>query len=77
MLNKPLADEQADMRSRWADPAYRWSNDSALRRRYTKETNAKQKREVPNREPKIQGSVQSGSGEAGQVVQAEVEREGE
>lgn len=34
MLNKPLREEQADMKSRWSDPSYRWANDSALRRRY-------------------------------------------
>jgi hypothetical protein len=30
---KPLKDEQADMRLRWLDPAYRWQNDSALRKK--------------------------------------------
>lgn len=34
---KPLQEEQADMRVRWSDPAYRWANDSELRRRYSKE----------------------------------------
>ena len=31
---KPLKDEQADMRLRWLDPAYRWQNDSNLRRKF-------------------------------------------
>lgn len=31
---KPLREEQADMRSRWSDPAYRWANDSNLRRKF-------------------------------------------
>ena len=34
MLDKPLAEEQADMRARWSDPSYRWANDSALRRMF-------------------------------------------
>lgn len=29
------------MKLRWSDPSYQWANDSNLRRRYTKETNAK------------------------------------
>ena len=33
MLSKPLREEQADMRSRWSDPAYQWANDSNLRRK--------------------------------------------
>jgi hypothetical protein len=41
MLKKPLREEQADMKLRWSDPSYQWANDSNLRRRYTKETNAK------------------------------------
>jgi hypothetical protein len=31
---KPLKDEQADMLLRWLDPAYRWQNDSNLRRKF-------------------------------------------
>lgn len=31
MLFKPLKEEQADMRARWSDPAYRWANDRSLR----------------------------------------------
>jgi hypothetical protein len=30
---KPLREEQADMKARWSDPAYRWANDSNLRRK--------------------------------------------
>jgi hypothetical protein len=33
MLSKPLGEEQADMQARWSDPAYRWANDSNLRRK--------------------------------------------
>jgi len=36
-MQKSLEEEQADMRSRWADPIYRWANDSELRKRYAKE----------------------------------------
>ena len=31
---KSLREEQADMRLRWLDPAYRWQNDSNLRRKF-------------------------------------------
>ena len=31
---KPLREEQADMKARWSDPAYRWANDSNLRRQF-------------------------------------------
>ena len=34
MLDKTLAEEQADMRARWDDPSYRWANDSNLRRMF-------------------------------------------
>ena len=36
---KPLKDEQADMRLRWLDPAYRWQNDSNLRRKFVARRN--------------------------------------
>ena len=35
---KPLREEQADMKARWSDPAYRWSNDSNLRRQFHADT---------------------------------------
>jgi hypothetical protein len=57
MLNKPLEEEQADMRSRWADPAYRWANDSLLRRRYAKEY------EVPNTGAEISSGMSDSGGE--------------
>ena len=41
---KPLKEEQADMRLRWADPSYQWANDSDLRRKY----NARRQLAVPN-----------------------------
>lgn len=47
MLKKPLKEEQADMQARWSDPSYRWANDSALRNRYLKESNAKTKISTP------------------------------
>ncbi len=31
---KPLREEQDDMKARWSDPAYRWANDSNLRRKF-------------------------------------------
>jgi hypothetical protein len=34
MLSKPLREEQTDMQARWSDPAYRWANDSNLRRKF-------------------------------------------
>jgi hypothetical protein len=33
---KSLREEQADMKKRWSDPLYRWTNDAELRRRYAK-----------------------------------------
>ena len=33
-MQKPLREEQAEMRARWSDPAYRWANDSNLRRKF-------------------------------------------
>ena len=48
MLNKPLEEEQADMRARWADPSYRWANDSEIRKRYTKEFRENREQTAPN-----------------------------
>ena len=36
------------MRLRWGDPAYRWQNDSELRKRYLKEAQRDTKKERPN-----------------------------
>ena len=38
---KPLREEQADMKARWSDPAYRWANDSNLRRQFHAESQEK------------------------------------
>jgi len=59
VLNKPLAEEQEDMRSRWSDPAYRWEHDSALRRRYLKEINEKVPASRHNVETTLRGSSET------------------
>ena len=43
-MNKPLKQEQADMRARWSDPAYRWANDPELRKRFTPKEHEKKVR---------------------------------
>lgn len=74
MLKNPLKEEQAAMKTRWSDPAYRWGNDSALRRRYLKETNANATR-LPVQAPRhdVETVLCSGSGETEQVAKAEGE----
>lgn len=39
---KPLREEQADMKARWSDPLYRWTHDSALRKRIEGTTKPKE-----------------------------------
>jgi hypothetical protein len=57
------------MRQRWADPSYRWANDSELRRRYAKEFRDTTAAHKPGNPP----SERTASSEAGKRTQAEDE----
>jgi hypothetical protein len=62
MLVKSLVEEQTDMRQRWADPAYRWQNDSEIRRRYSKEfRHDGHKPEIPSRVQSTSEEVNKGT----------------
>lgn len=71
-MNKPLGEEQADMRTRWSDPAYRWANDSELRRRYSKEFREKYE-ENTERQSKVSESVPNAGSEATKGTRPESE----
>jgi hypothetical protein len=80
MINS-LTEEQAAMRQRWADPSYRWSNDSDLRKRYLKETYAalEKHKAKPNTQPSDPAREQSVGSEAttGTRQESETRTEGE
>ena len=64
MLSKPLREEQADMRSRWSDPAYQWANDSNLRRKLDARRNVAVPNEVHQTGHNVEQPLRSGSTKA-------------
>ena len=63
-MQKSLGEEQANMRSRWSDPQYRWANDSELRKRYAKEF--RNENETTERQPTLPSSVPNTGSEVGE-----------
>lgn len=59
---KPLVEEQAEMRTRWSDPSYRWANDSELRKRYSREfRHDGDQQEVPSSVPSTSSEAKQGA----------------
>lgn len=69
VFDKTLAEEQADMRQRWADPSYRWANDSDLRR----SKQGRPRGESTEYQPALPSSVPRTSGEVAKGKQRETE----
>jgi hypothetical protein len=70
---KPLREEQVDMRARWSDPAYRWANDSELRRSKQGRPRATEHEETAERQPTLPSSLPHSGGKAATGARPESE----
>jgi hypothetical protein len=63
-MQKPLREEQAEMRARWSDPAYQWANNSDLRRKFHASGNVAASNAVHQTGHNVAEPMRGGSAEA-------------